>query len=133
MKDSIWIAGALLQAACSAAGDDAVPGEDLVNFIEEKLAQHPCVGELAEWERNYRFAKHTGLSAYRSPANRDVIEFHLRRAGTFIIRPGRNVMPRGQVDDWPDGKSVSFIDGRYHIGANQMYLSRCSPRKERDS
>ncbi|HVL29974.1 MAG TPA: hypothetical protein VM326_04565 [Sphingomicrobium sp.] len=131
MKDSAWIAGALLLAACSAPGKDAVPGENLVNFIEEKLAQHPCVGDLEEWERNYRFAKHTGLSAYRSPTNRDVIEFHLRRAGTFVIRPGRNIMPRGAEDDWPDGKSVHFLAGRYHIGAHQMYLSRCSPRNAR--
>ena len=126
MKAAFWLTGALLLAACSAGSSDSIPDEDYIDLIERKLAEHPCVGDLARWERNYRYARPTGISAYTADADFDVIEFHLRRAGTTTIIPGRNVMRRGEVDGWPDGKYIRFIDGRYKIGENRMRLSRCA-------
>jgi len=125
MKAVFWIAGAVLLAACSEGNENSLPNDFYVNLIERKLAQHPCIGDLSKWERNYRLAKPVGISAYTAHANLDVIEFHLRRAGTTTILPGRNVLRRGEMDDWPDGKYIQFIDGRYRIGGNLMYLSRC--------
>ena len=127
MREVFWIAVALSLAACSAGSEESLPDDAYINLIERKLAEHPCVGDLAKWERNYRYAKATGISAYTANADFDVIEFHLRRAGTTTIDPGRNVMRRGEVDGWPDGKYIRFIDGRYKIGENRMRLSRCAP------
>ena len=123
----MWIAGALYLTACSAGNEESLPGDVYIDLIEQKLAEHPCVGDLAQWERNYRYAKATGISAYTANADFDVIEFHLRRAGTTTIVAGRSVMPRGEVDGWPDGKYIRFVDGRYKIGENRMRLSRCAP------
>ena len=130
MKILSCIAGALLLAACSEAADHAVPNNEYINLIEQKLAGHPCVGDLSQWERTYRFAKPRGFSAFTAHADIDVIEFHLRRAGTATVRPGRTVLPRGEVDDWPDGKYIRSIDGRYKIGSDVVRLSRCALLKE---
>jgi len=127
MKAAFWLTGALFLTACSAGDPDSIPDDVYVKLIERKLAEHPCVGNLAQWERNYRYARRTGISAYTADADFDVIEFHLRRAGTTTIIPGRNVMRRGELDGWPDGKYIRFIDGRYKIGENRMQLSRCAP------
>jgi hypothetical protein len=131
MRAGCWIAAALLMSACSDESDRDVPVDAYINLIEQKLANHPCVGELAQWERSYRFAKPGGISAFTAHADHDVIEFHLRRAGTTTIAPGRNVMRRGSVDDWPDGKNIRYIDGRYKIGENVLRVGSCVPLKPR--
>lgn len=127
MKIITCISGALLLGACSGAADQAVPNAGLVNLIEQKLASHQCVGDLSQWERTYRFAKPTGFSAFTAHADIDVIEFHLRRAGTVTVSPGRTILRRGEVDDWPDGKYIRSIDGRYKVGGDALRLSRCVP------
>lgn len=125
MRIAHWIAAALLLSACSDGNDTALLSGAYVDLIEQRLAKHPCIGDLEKWERNYRFAKPTGLSAYTAHADIDIVEFHLRRSGTTTIVPGRNVMRRGESDDWPDGKNIRSIDGRYKIGENRLSLSRC--------
>jgi len=126
MKASVWITGTLLLTACSVGSDDAVPSEVHINLIEQRLEKHPCVGDLSKWERNYRFAKTSGFSAYAANADIDVIEFHLRRAGATMIHPVRNIMRRGEIEDWPDGKYIRSIDGRYKLGENRLRVARCS-------
>ena len=113
--------------ACSARSEDSLPDEVYINLIEQRLAKHPCVGDLANWERNYRFAKASGISAYTAQADFDVIELHFRHAGATTIHPSRNLLPRGEMDSWPEGKSIRTIDGRYKIGENRLRVSRCTP------
>lgn len=120
-------AAAILLTACSGGSETEVPSEAFVDLIEQRLAAHPCVGDIGKWERSYRFARPTGLSAYTAQADIDVIEFHLRRAGTTTISPGRIVMRRGELDDWPDGQYIRSIDGRYRLGNSTLHLSRCRP------
>jgi len=113
-------------AACSPGNQSTFPSDPYIDLIEQRLEQHPCVGNLNEWERNYRFAKPSGLSAYTAQANFDVIEFHLRRAGSTRISPGRNVFTRGEQDDWPDSKGIGFLDGSYKIGERSLRMPRCT-------
>ena len=96
----------LLLAACHSEADDkAVPNAAVVERLEAKLAQHPCVASLEDWERNYRFSRKAGFVFPGSlNPDLDVIELHLRRAGTVTIRPGRNVMTPGPGGDWPDSR-----------------------------
>lgn len=122
-----YIVATLLLSACSDKVALSVPGDNFMDLIEGKLAKHPCVGDLSRWERTYRFAKPRGFSAYTMHADIDVIEFHLRRGGTAIVVPGRTVLTRGDDDDWPDGKHVGSIDGRYKIGGGVLQLSPCVP------
>ncbi|QNN64179.1 hypothetical protein H9L12_07270 [Sphingomonas rhizophila] len=126
-----WILGLLpLLSACEAADGDGLPDERHVQRIEQRLAANPCIGDLRQWERLYRFADPGGFSAYTAHPNFDVIDFHLRRAGTTTITPGRVIVPRGERRDWPDDRFVQSIDGSYKIGEDRMTLIRV-PRCQR--
>ena len=127
MKLASIVAGALLLTACSDTIPRDVPSDRLIDLVERDLASHPCVGDLSGWERTYRFAKPTGFSAFTRHADLDVIEFHLRRAGTATVASGRTILRRGDGDDWPDGKYIRSIDGRYKIGGHALQLSQCTP------
>ena len=121
------IIGPVLLGACYRQNPDATPSDSQVAMVEQRLANHPCVGDLKEWERHYRFAPATGLSAYTASFDLDVIEFHLRRAGSFTIEPGVKVLRRGDSDDWPDGRNVHSLDGRFRIVGDKLSVSRCQP------
>ncbi len=118
----------VLLGGCYRENPEAAPSAAQIAMVEKRLADHPCVGDLREWERNYRFAPATGISAYTTRSDLDVVEFHLRRAGTFTIEPGVNVLRRADSDDWPDGRNVHSLDGRFKIVGNGLAISRCRPR-----
>lgn len=118
-----------LAAGCSTDFEDnAVPKIVDIERLEAKLAQHPCVGDLGQWERNYRFAR---KSAFIFPGSLnpdlDVIELHLRRAGTVVIAPARNVMVPAPGGDWPDSRPIRSIDGRFKLSSGALDLQRCEP------
>jgi hypothetical protein len=121
------IIGLALLGGCYHEDTDAAPSESQVAMVEQRLANHPCVGDLNDWERYYRFAPATGLSAYTTSFDLDAIEFHLRRAGTFTIESGVKVLRRGETDDWPDGRNVHSLDGRFRIVGDKLSVSRCQP------
>lgn len=128
MKLATTILGGLILAGCSQSGDDAVPSIAHVDAIERRLADNPCIGELARWERTYRFARPDGLSAYTAYFDPTVIEFHLRQAGTVTIEPGRRVIRRDEEGDWPDGSYVRALDGTFDITRSALRLGPCPPR-----
>jgi hypothetical protein len=111
---------------CSTGDNDAAPPDRIIELIENKLERDPCIGDLDRWERNYRFAGSTGLSAYTAMVDHGIVEFHLRRAGSFAIRPGRQVLRRGEKDDWPDGPYVQSVDGYFDLGTHALSMPRCS-------
>lgn len=131
MKLATSILGGLILAGCSQGGQDAVPSMAHVNAIERKLADDPCIGELTRWERTYRFAKPHGLSAYTAYSDPKVIEFHLRQAGTVAIEPGRRIIRRNALDDWPDGSYVRSIDGTFDVTKSALRLGPCPPDPRR--
>ncbi len=115
---------AFLLAGCHREDGDPVPPSDIVDMVEAKLAGHSCVGDLEGWERNYRFAKPTGFSAYTSQADLGIVEFHLRRAGATTIAPGRNTFGR-HGDDWPESKAIRAIDGRFRLSDGRLSMPAC--------
>ena len=119
----------LLLAGCSANVDDtAVPSDVDIARLEARLAEHPCVGDLKEWERSYRFSRKTGLfTPYSLNPDLDVIEFHFRRAGTISIEPALKVMAPGQSGDWPDSAAIQSLEGRFTIAGGSLRLPRCKP------
>ena len=46
---------------------------------------------------------------------------------TFTIEPGVKVLRRGETDDWPDGRNVHSLDGRFRIVGDKLSVSRCQP------
>lgn len=129
MKPLGILAAALSLTGCGQPVEDAVPVDSIIELVEARLATHPCIGDLNAWERNYRFAKSTGYSAYTSHADLDVVEFHLRRAGSTTIAPGRNILRRDDVDDWPDGKGITSIDGRFRMSDKRLTMPPCPPNR----
>ena len=116
----------LLLTGCAAEVDDAVPTHSDIQRVEERLMRHPCVGDLDQWERNYRFARKTGLLSPLSwNPDLNVIELHMRRVGTINIRPGSYAWKPRHAEDWPDSRSIQSIDGRFNLANNALSLSRC--------
>lgn len=123
----------LLLAGCNAEIDDnAVPADADIERLEERLSQHPCVGNLDQWERNYRFSRKSGLfSPYSLQPDLDVVELHLRRVGTVSVKPGKHIwMPR-HGGDWRDSKPARSLDGRFSLGDDKLVLSGCKPIADR--
>ncbi|HEX2802495.1 MAG TPA: hypothetical protein VHN55_00715 [Sphingomicrobium sp.] len=126
---AIRIAGAavFLLAGCTVVDDSAVPESPDIQRLEKQLAQHPCVGGLDGWQRNYRFSRKTGLfSPYSLSPDLDVIEFHLRRARTVTIAPGLNVLPPEAGGNWPDSQAIQTVDGRYRLTDGSLKLAPCN-------
>jgi hypothetical protein len=121
----------LLLCACSYSVEDQTEptSADIVR-VEAKLAKHPCIGDLGQWERNYRFSRKTGLlSSYSLNPDIDVIEFHLRRSGTVAIEPGVNVMKPPPGGDWPDSSPIESIDGTFKLSDGKLGMPRCEARR----
>jgi hypothetical protein len=121
----------VLLSGCNAQIDDrTTPPQKDVERIEAKLSQHACIGNLDQWERNYRYSRKIGLfSPYSFQTDFDVVELHLRKAETVTIRPGRHVMPPHAQDDWPDSSPIHSVDGRFSLGSGALSLSGCKPVK----
>lgn len=115
----------LLLLACAAEGDSSVPSEQQIAAVEAKLASHPCIGSLNDWERNYRFGMSKRMFWPQSDhPNFDVIEFHLRRAGSVQIGPGRAGFST-RSGDWPDSSSIESIDGSFAMTGGRLTLGKC--------
>ena len=100
-------------------------GRDIAR-LEAKLAKHPCIGDLQQWERNYRFSRKPAfLFPHSINPDLDVIELHLRRVGTVSILPTRNVMVPAPAGDWPDSRPIQSIDGRFTLSSGALALKRC--------
>lgn len=127
MRPVFVVPAVLALAGCYREDPEELPRDEHIAMAERSLAGHPCVGDLNNWERYYRFAPATGLSAYTTRSDLDVIEFHLRRAGTLTIEPGMRVLRRGESDDWPDGRNVRSLDGRFKIVGSALSIAKCQP------
>ena len=125
MKGVLASSLCLLLLACAAEGDSSMPSQQHIAAVEAKLASHPCIGSLNDWERNYRFGMSKRMFWPQSDhPNLDVIEFHLRRAGSVNIAPGRAGFGTGS-GDWPDSSSIQSIDGSFVIGSGRLNVGRC--------
>lgn len=125
MKGVFASALCVLLIACAAEQDSSVPSGQQIALVEAKLAAHPCVGSLASWERNYRYGMSKRMFWPQSDhPNFDVIEFHLRRAGTVEIAAGQAGFATGS-GDWPDSSSIRSIDGSFVIGSGRLKVGRC--------
>ncbi|WP_345169385.1 hypothetical protein [Sphingomonas daechungensis] len=110
---------------CAAEGEYPKPSEAEIDRVEARLADHPCVGSLDSWERNYRYGeRRRTFWPQIDHADLDVITFHLRRAGTVEIIPGRAIFSTGS-GDWPDSRAIRAIDGSLVLSSGRLSVSRC--------
>ncbi|QIL02128.1 hypothetical protein G7078_04545 [Sphingomonas sinipercae] len=121
----------LFCAGCDPSVDDTVtPAARDIERLERMLAAHPCVGPLDRWERNYRFSRRSGLLFGHSlNPEMDVIEFHLRRAGTVVVLPGRYVMAPPPNGDWPDSRPIEALDGKLTLSSGKLAMTPCASKR----
>lgn len=114
-------------AGCNASVNDMdIPSEADIEQVEHRLARHPCVRDLDQWERSYRYSRKVGLlTPYSLNPDLNVVEFHLRRAGTVTIIPGRRIIAHTESGDWPDTQSIQSLHGRYDLNGSMLAISRC--------
>ena len=117
----------LVAGACSPERRaDEVPSAEQIDRVETALSRSPCIGDLAQWERNYRYSRKAGMFFWHSiNPDLEVIEMHLRQAGTVAVRPGRAVVEPSLSRDWPDIKGIRAIDGRFWLGNGRLQLRGC--------
>jgi hypothetical protein len=112
----------------SACGEESehlpFPGEPDLVKLETKLSRHPCVGNLDDWERTYRF-KHKPGTLMSGSTDFGVIEFHFRRAGTITLTPGRKAVSPDDSENWPDSPAVKVLEGNYNIRSGTLSVQRC--------
>jgi hypothetical protein len=114
-------------SACSAKDDRVgwmAPDPRLVAMIDSRLASFKCIGPIGRWERRYRY------EPGRIIPDLDRIEFDLREAGRFGIKPGRFILaspPPGVIVREIDDTPVDVASGSYDIGRRRLTLSFCGP------
>ena len=116
-------------AGCTSEPDrPLVPAEKDVARLEARLGQHPCVGTLDEWERNYRLGHQSSqLWPGTFTPEFDVIEFRFRHTGPISIKPARNIVAIGADQDWPDSPAVRTLTGRFNVKSGRLNVDRCRP------
>ena len=56
------------------------PRRDVIDLIEHRLADEPCIGDLANWSRHYK------LWSQKGRVNHDVVVINMKRVGKGGIR-----------------------------------------------
>jgi hypothetical protein len=97
------------------------PTPDLVDHVEARLATHPCVRDLARWQRLYSFAAVRG-----NPPSIDEtrIAFQFRQAGVEGFRSERRATAPEvwvQVDD----RVYDFVSGYFHLKTGEVTIDYC--------
>lgn len=117
----------ILASCSSEGGEGLLPTDADMARIESKLAGHPCIGDVNGWERNYRYSAAEGLFTRHSlNPDLDIIEFHLRRAGTLTIDPGRRIFPT-RTGGWPDSDDVQTVKGTFKLKGGKLDVRPCPP------
>jgi hypothetical protein len=127
----------LLLSACAAR--EIKPTEAEMDRIEAQLAQVPCVGRLADWERIYLYhpdyfaeevdaAIKEGRAPRRSGYDRTKIEIHMRQANFEEFGEGRKSYvdyPPGLADT--DDRAYRIAYGSYDVKSGKLDLAACGP------
>jgi hypothetical protein len=95
------------------------PSDALLDSVEHKLAERPCVGRLDTWDRQYTYS----LTPQRQ-LDMSTVKFKLRQAGRFRVAPGRRTgFPEetGGIDDMP----IRMAWGKYDVGTQQLHVDFC--------
>lgn len=121
------IAGALSPALllCCSPRAAQVPGNALLDRVEQALERNPCVGALSRWARHYRFGG-TGRHV-----DENVVTFELREAGKYDFRSGRYALPpQGERVFDVDSRDYLMAAGHYAVQEGRMSIDYCGPTND---
>lgn len=115
---------------CSSGFVPSRPSEEIIDRLEQRLVEHPCIGSLDRWERHYTYASEPFLDGLFGWRNRwyhyGRIDVDLRQAGFEEFRGGRHVHARspehqGSIDD----RRYNVAVGQYDVSADRLSLTAC--------
>jgi len=111
----------MLLMGCSDPDDAhyAVPGTLVMDRIERRLSQLPCIGPLERWQRNFSFAY-----AFNDPSSshidRNAILFEFTEASRPPYQP-RRVLRGTDLDE----VAPRTAWGEYHVASDSLFLLTC--------
>lgn len=102
------------------------PAAAVIDRIEERLARHPCVGDLARWQRLYSFEMSDRRGAEPAHVDETTVAFMLRQAGVNGFRPVRRVTaPLVWVN--VDDRIYDFVSGSFNVASGKLSVDHCGP------
>lgn len=131
MRVGLTLSLGILAIGCSQERHSPMPREADIQRLEARLANHPCVGELDGWERNYRY-KRTASAFWTDNTDFSVIEFHFRQAGTITLAPVRRIIGPDNSADWPDSRAIRSVSGVFNTKSGTARLAKCRRESGRD-
>jgi len=124
---------ASLLSACATSGEQRLrdpwsanpPSEELVDYIERRLAEDACIGDVKRWARFYEWSQ--------TPSGIDTrtVKIDLREAGVFGFTSGRHIRARdpslepGEIMIESDGRDYRVAFASYHVGTDLLELHSC--------
>ena len=111
------LAALLYVAACSEGPIPLQPRAATIERLERRLAQHPCVGSLGRWERNYTHKSEPFLQGYLGFLGEHswrLARWYDYRTITFDLRePGITAPPEWGIETSSIGRRVHAMIPRY--------------------
>ena len=101
------------------------PSEQLVDHIEDLLAEDPCVENIKRWARFYEW------SQTKDGIDTRVVEIDLRQAGAFGFTPGRHIRSRdpslgpGEIMVRADDRDYRVAFASYYVDTGKLDLRFC--------
>ena len=101
------------------------PSEQLIDHIEGRLAEDPCVGNIKRWARLYEW------SQTKKGIDTKVVKIDLRQAGVFGFTPGRLIRSRDpslgpdEIMIQADDRDYRVAFASYHVDTGKLELRFC--------
>ena len=99
---------------------EPLPPIELVDRIESQLAGRPCIGALADWERNFSYG-HGGDQRRERGIERDRVVFVFREAGMYQYRSQRIIGSPEMLDE----RQMKVAVGEYDLLSGRLTVDAC--------
>jgi hypothetical protein len=102
-----------------------LPTAAVIDRLERRLEQEPCIGSLDRWYRRYT----NGGDEERGGIDPSKIEFSLHEAGKFEFESGREIV-KGLEFPLLDHRAYKYASGVYDISTDKLTLELCGPNTQ---
>jgi hypothetical protein len=115
------------RSRCEKANRHRRPPTALVDSVEARLTTHPCVGQLARWQRLYSFGMPDRSLPDAAGVDERMVAFRLREAGVYGFKSERRVTPP-LVWVNIDERSYDFVDGSFNVATGEVLIEHCGSK-----
>jgi hypothetical protein len=119
------VPASLALAACASAPADRPPRK-VLDRLEAKLADNPCIGPLKRWSRSYAWA----VDPRARGAGDQVVEFLFEEAGKFEFREGRHVFGKSGLPFKVDDRAYRIAYGLFDPATGKVEVKACGANSD---